>query len=319
MLSGIGTVLLMILKVIGILLLVILGLLVLVVFVPIRYKAVVDKQEDTQETLFKGAISWFGIVLRIPFGLVENKFQYKIKIFGIPYSGKKNKKKGKKKNHDTKKGKKKASEQKGEETKVEEIKAEETKADDSNMEVCKEETSTTKEDKGKKSKKKNRKNKKNKKDAKGKSKEKKSLFRSLADWKKLIIEVFRTLKKMIDAGMSLKDIITSEEGSGFVCIIKENLLYLWKKIRPRIRGFVVFGTGDPCTTGEVLGGLSMFYAWTGRNLEIAPDFENERLETHLVIRGRITVFTLLLIAFKIMTNDDFKKTYARLKKWKENI
>lgn len=292
MLSGIGTVLLVVLKVIGILLLVILALLLLMIFVPIRYKALVEKQEGT---LVKGAVSWFGLALRIPFWMEENALQYKIKIFGIPYSGK------------NKKNKKKTTANKG---KKKEEKSKKTEADKAieNPEKSENKTGKTSENR-----------KRNKKSPKGKSKEKKSLRQRLSEWKELILDIFKKIKKMTDGGKSLIAIMTSDEGKGFVCIIKENLLYLWKKIRPRIRGWVVFGTGDPCSTGEILGGVSMCYGWIGRQLEIAPDFEQERLEGHLVIRGRITIFTLLLIAYRVLTNKDFKKTYSRLKKWKESI
>ena len=96
------------------------------------------------------------------------------------------------------------------------------------------------------------------------------------------------------------------------------MIHLWKQIHPRrMRGKVIFGTGDPCSTGELLGVLALFYAWYGNGVQIIPDFEQKRIEGNVSIRGRIRMITLICIAWRIIKNKDGRKLLHEWEKWKE--
>ena len=89
---------------------------------------------------------------------------------------------------------------------------------------------------------------------------------------------------------------------------------LLKHILPRkIKGYVVYGADNPATTGQVLGIVSVIYARTGQILEIRPNFMEKQLECDVLIKGRIQVFTLLLIAVKVILNKGVRQVLKEFK------
>ena len=91
--------------------------------------------------------------------------------------------------------------------------------------------------------------------------------------------------------------------------------FLWKKSRPRkVAGKVTFGFEDPSWTGLGTGLLSMLYQWYPKRFSIHPDFEREILEGELHIRGRIQIYVLCLIAFRVWRNQDVRQMYQE---WKQ--
>ncbi|MFR7424727.1 MAG: DUF2953 domain-containing protein, partial [Clostridium sp.] len=103
-------------------------------------------------------------------------------------------------------------------------------------------------------------------------------IRQLFLWLQNVIKIVRKIKKKVHSVQDLVDILRSDAGKAFICIVKENVIHLWKQIHPRrMRGKVIFGTGDPCSTGELLGVLALFYAWYGNGVQIIPDFEQKRI------------------------------------------
>ena len=85
----------------------------------------------------------------------------------------------------------------------------------------------------------------------------------------------------------------------------------------KIKGYLHFGTGDPCSTGEILGILSFLYVAGRGELRIVPEFDEACLEGEIEIRGRITVFTLLWILYKVVFSeewDKFQKAYQKVRR-----
>lgn len=122
----------------------------------------------------------------------------------------------------------------------------------------------------------------------------KRLFRSLLDLRRksgLIIEFF-------------KDEI-NKDGFRFTFSRIKQLL---KHILPRkLKASIRYGTGDPCSTGQILGLLGMLYSFYGDKLQVTPDFENRRLEGWLDAKGRIRLITILIIVIKLMVDRRFKQ------------
>ena len=143
-------------------------------------------------------------------------------------------------------------------------------------------------------------------------------IRQLFLWLQNVIKIVRKIKKKVHSVQDLVDILRSDAGKAFICIVKENVIHLWKQIHPRrMRGKVIFGTGDPCSTGELLGVLALFYAWYGNGVQIIPDFEQKRIEGNVSFRGRIRMITLICIAWRIIKNKDGRKLLHEWEKWKE--
>jgi len=83
---------------------------------------------------------------------------------------------------------------------------------------------------------------------------------------------------------------------------------LLKHILPtKLKASILFGTGDPCSTGQILGLLGILYSFYGDKLQVTPDFENRRLEGWLDARGRIRLITILIIVIKLILDRRFKQ------------
>ncbi|MDF2800275.1 MAG: hypothetical protein K0S61_178 [Anaerocolumna sp.] len=93
-----------------------------------------------------------------------------------------------------------------------------------------------------------------------------------------------------------------------------------KHVLPRkIKGQVEFGTGDPCSTGQVLGVAASFYGIYGKYVQIIPNFNEAIIEGDLYIYGRIRIVTLLIIGVKLILNKNFKELIKNFRALKEDL
>ncbi len=98
----------------------------------------------------------------------------------------------------------------------------------------------------------------------------------------------------------LKRFATDERTKAAISKGKEQLGVLLKKLFPKkINGNLHFGTEDPALTGEILGGLALFYPLYQEQVRIEPDFYEKVLEGKLGGSGSIRMVTLLGIAWKL--------------------
>ncbi|MBQ7562648.1 MAG: hypothetical protein IJT16_01510 [Lachnospiraceae bacterium] len=83
---------------------------------------------------------------------------------------------------------------------------------------------------------------------------------------------------------------------------------LFRHIRPKkFRCALVFGTEEPDTTGQILSLLAIIYPFFGGGLVVSPRFQESILDIDLNMRGRIRIFTVLLILFRIYFHKGFRK------------
>lgn len=93
-----------------------------------------------------------------------------------------------------------------------------------------------------------------------------------------------------------------------------------KHILPKkINAFVEFGTGDPCTTGQVLGMIACFFGFYGKSIRIVPNFNDQILKGNIYIYGRIRIATLLIIVVKLILDKNFKKLMKNFRAFKEDL
>lgn len=96
--------------------------------------------------------------------------------------------------------------------------------------------------------------------------------------------------------------------------VKKELRYLWRHLKPRKYAVsLVVGTGDPASTGELLGALGIVYAWTEGRLQATPDFMEKRLEADFDIKGRIFVYQLLGIAIRLFLDEHIRGSAGKFK------
>lgn len=301
-------------KVIGILLAVLVIVALAILFAAVRYCGKISFDDKKAQI----SIRWLGVVLRVPVLITEKDLQWKVRVFGVPIlrSDGAHKKRRSKKSSAPKAQKRKA--EKAAETvqKTQESSKQEKKALSVNLEksptapeqekqIAPKQTTDQREEQSA--------------FRQADEREKKPRgIRQLFLWFQNVIKIVRKIKKKVHSVQDLVDILRSDAGKAFICIVKENVIHLWKQIHPRrMRGKVIFGTGDPCSTGELLGVLALFYAWYGNGVQIIPDFEQKRIEGNVSFRGRIRMITLICIAWRIIKNKDGRKLLHEWEKWKE--
>lgn len=82
--------------------------------------------------------------------------------------------------------------------------------------------------------------------------------------------------------------------------LKKYLLGLAKHIGPRkIKGYVRYGFGDPCKTGQVTGYLSLLPFVYGKHFSLYPDFYDKIIDTELLVKGRIRIGYIIRIVLNI--------------------
>lgn len=351
----IGKVLLTILKVVLFLFLFFLLVIIVALVVPVRYEI---RAERYEELLFAGKVSWLLGIIKIAFLYKEGEFNYKLRLFWTDYSRlstlfnrKKDKRYGKKSSDKAGKD----SEDVDEEIvskKAADVETAERQTED--KDVAQKETADKQiENKGVV----NRRNTDEAVDEKAETedkymensyaeesyaeesyaeeytrdiscrKKKISLFRKVKEIINKIKSFFVFLKKCVTVfkdktqkAARVKTFIFSENTKDIICVVRDNVLHLWKQLKPRkIKSEILFGTGDPCSTGEALGIAAVFMTSAGQMINITPDFENEVLRGKLEISGHICIFTFIRVITGVIASKEWKRFYKEAMKIKEEL
>lgn len=141
---------------------------------------------------------------------------------------------------------------------------------------------------------------------------KNSIFKRLLSLYNKIAEAVKNISKKAQdfAGM-----VNDPHNRAAVSFIIKLLKKLIKHILPRRHRIdVEFGTGDPASTGELLGVMYAVGAMLSLNLFVTPDFENKVLRCDVPFKGRICVFLLLVWFLQAYRNEDFRQFINQFKK-----
>lgn len=85
--------------------------------------------------------------------------------------------------------------------------------------------------------------------------------------------------------------------------------YLFRHYIPHsIEGKLLIGFDDPATTGQVLGILCMLAVFSGNQLEVDGDFQNRVLEGKLAVKGHIRLCHLAKSAVMLFADQNIRKT-----------
>lgn len=299
--------LLLILKIIGILIGSILGLLLflilLVVFAPVRYKGRVTY--GPQPLSVKAGISWLLFVLRVKITYFEKKVLFVVSLFGIPVyrsdrEQKEQKPAEKRKKERKRQGKKMVADTEKAKPLPKTVSV--TPENPAEQEAAPQGIHAVEDSPAEVSKKTN-------------------IFKRISDKiRKIretinnIVQKVKTLLHQVDA---VKELLGKEESKRAIAFVFREFGHLLKHILPRkISGSVVYGSGDPCSTGQALGIVSILYAKFGPLLSITPDFEEKRLLCDVAVKGKIQVFTLLRIALKVLFHKEIKQLIKEFKQLK---
>lgn len=126
-----------------------------------------------------------------------------------------------------------------------------------------------------------------------------------------IRKVFENIRKLCSRASDIRDMINDENNRLAFTFVKGEAVKVIRHIRPRtIKGYIKFGLDDPYNTGRILGIIYAFLRRRTKKFEIIPDFDNKVIETDMQVKGRIQVYYLLIIAYRIYKNENFKKALA---------
>lgn len=281
------SVILTILKILGIILLVILGLilaLVLVIlFVPIRYrsKGYVEKTDEGIDDKISVKVSWLLHIVSVRFELDGKEGKLVVKIFGKELNlngGAKKQKQATAKTVNTNKPR--------EMSKTYDSKDSGSFEKVDNKPVEKEQPVKTVEEK-----------------APDEEKEKKTIRQKLADALDKIKAICDKIRHINHIKNAFLEYLRRDESKIAIREIKKIIFKAIRHILPqRFKADIWFGFDDPATTGNVLGILSIFYGIYRDKINLNPNFQNQELKLRYELKGRIRIFTLLMAALKIYKN-----------------
>ena len=139
-----------------------------------------------------------------------------------------------------------------------------------------------------------------------------SLCKHIADKYKNISEKVSGLKKKKDGYTKLVNNVRTKEAFR---VAKVQLIALLKHLKPSVlKGQITYGTGDPASTGQNLGYMSVLFPLYYDHIDITPDFENEILEGDFMMKGWIMVWSVVWCVLKVIWNKNVKITISRFKK-----
>lgn len=125
------------------------------------------------------------------------------------------------------------------------------------------------------------------------------------------------IKAVLDNIQYYREVMESEPFRRSLDLCKDELTWVLKKVKPdKFEADLIVGVENPAATGEILAVYGILYPLIGQHVRIVGDFECERLhvEGRLYIRGKIRVFTFLRTAVRVYFNKDIKKLIRLLKK-----
>ncbi len=299
------TVVLWILKIIGIILLCLLGLLLVliavVLFVPVRYRIQGELKE--KETQIHIRANWFLHVISFLGDYVDGAFDYTLKIFGIRKEFGGSEEEASSESEETTQGASEGAteaEDAGKLSESTEQKETAQKAPEGTTEVSVPEGETKKEQETGK---------------------KRSFVSKIASKLKKIRE---TIKKIWDFIVHLpqkfdkiKEVVTDAGNKNALSLTWRELLYLLRHFKFRkIHTDLEFSAGDPALTGQILGGIAVIPAVYRYDVHIYPDFASDTFYVRgtFDIKGRIRLVHLLCSVIRLMKEKDVRRVLSQFRR-----
>ena len=293
------TVVLWILKIIGIILLCLLGLLfvllTVVLFVPVRYR--IQGEVKEKETQIHIRASWLCHVISFLGDYVDGTFDYILKIFGVrkEFGGSDEETSSEVEEQDDETVETEIS------TKAEEIPQETAEGVAEAGEAGRPGKSTER--------------------ISGKKSKKRSFGSKISSKSKKIRE---TVKKIWDFIVHLpqkfdkiKEVVTDAGNKNALSLTWRELRYLLRHFKFRkIHTDLEFSAGDPALTGKILGGIAVIPAFYRYDMHIYPDFASDTFYVRgtFDIKGRIRLIHLLCSVIRLLKEKDVRRVLSQFQR-----
>lgn len=133
------------------------------------------------------------------------------------------------------------------------------------------------------------------------------------------LKIYGKIKKALLNIRNIRNFLKDEDTKLVIRFLKEQITELYRHIKPRkFKADIRFGTGDPATTGQILGFFSIFYAYFYNTVKVVPDFENKVFKGSFFLRGRIRVVTLLIIGIRMYRHKQLRNAIISISNKEEN-
>ncbi len=80
----------------------------------------------------------------------------------------------------------------------------------------------------------------------------------------------------------------------------------------KMQGYVEFGTGDPASTGQLLGIISIFYFGLFPDVKLYPVFDEKILSAELFVKGKLSFRKMLGSFMRLFRNRKIKYVYKKI-------
>ncbi len=98
-------------------------------------------------------------------------------------------------------------------------------------------------------------------------------------------------------------------------LVKRKLIWVLKQILPRKCDIkVLFGSGDPALTAELMGAYGALYPMLYKKVVYTPDFERKVVKGDVHLKGHLSLYVAVYVTVVCLLNKDVKKTIRRFKK-----
>lgn len=135
--------------------------------------------------------------------------------------------------------------------------------------------------------------------------------------KRIVNKITSVYNKIKDILLNIKyymDILQEEDTQAMIKVTLDALLDILKKLLPRkLEANIHLGFETPDKTGQIYGLYWMFKPALGKHVELKPNFEEKVLEGNISFKGRITVFTVVVNALKVVLDKRFKPLINKFK------
>lgn len=325
------SVLLTILKIIGITLLVILGIillvLLLILFVPVRYRAI-GNYHNQNTYAAEGRITWLLHVISAKAVYHANQpFHLCLKLFGIPIYD--NLKAG---THKIRNKKAKSTQDKSDNA-AELIAASVTPLSEESEKFSTEEagenptkktiTASKTEQEGIE---KITIHEDTHKENQSQTTQKDSFFQKMKTGVANFVNIFKnikfTIRKIYDTIVRIKDnikyylkVLQLDSTKQAFATCQKQLLRIFRNLCPKkFQVNLHLGFDDPCVMGDVLAVWGMLYPFHQGNVDIQPDFENTVIEGKFFVKGRVSIYVLVWTALILLCDKNINLLIKHLKR-----
>lgn len=132
----------------------------------------------------------------------------------------------------------------------------------------------------------------------------KRFFRHMIrSWKRLCDR----LKQASDVRQMAMDFIADEKNKKtFRLIIKQGKKVVKHLFPRKIKGYVTFGFDDPYRTGQILTGAAFLYPLYHKQFSVQPVFDRPVFEGEVAFKGRIRMAAILSAGLRILLDKNFR-------------